>query len=292
MTLFYPDEHFACFNYESDHTNGFKCYSLPAGEVFVLPQGDFHCITFLLSGEAKYIIGDHTFEMQPMQMAFAYRGNSAELHAVTDVEIEVNYFDHPQDLCEKLTLDSLMHISDRASNRSLKPILPIKEPMLNFLTNLNMYLNAKASCKHLHELKQKEMLLIFRFFYTKEEAGTFFSPMISGELDFKALIYSKYRDAPSVSDLARICHYPPASFNRAFRKHFNNSPYNWLQEQRVKVVKSMLIDKRIPFSRIISENGFASPAHFTIYCKKHLHQTPSHYRKVNALIEKKTDVLK
>ncbi|MDR1437190.1 MAG: helix-turn-helix domain-containing protein [Candidatus Symbiothrix sp.] len=47
----------------------------------------------------------------------------------------------------------------------------------------------------------------------------------------------------------------------------------------MKYITGKLANKNIPFSQIIDEFGFSSPAHFTIYCKKHLNVTPSQFRK-------------
>ena len=45
---------------------------------------------------------------------------------------------------------------------------PIKEPLNLFLGLLETYLQAGVSCKHLHEIKERELFIIFRTTYTKK----------------------------------------------------------------------------------------------------------------------------
>lgn len=37
-----------------------------------------------------------------------------------------------------------------------------------------MYLDARLLCRHMHSLKQQELLLVLRGFYTKQELAAFF----------------------------------------------------------------------------------------------------------------------
>jgi AraC-like DNA-binding protein len=174
------------------------------------------------------------------------------------------------------------NLSSFIGKKAHTPIVKTKPPLKRFLTSLVLYLDEGASCKHFHEIKQKEMFFIFRFFYTKEEAAGLFAPIISQNLNFKNKVLSNYMEVNSVKGLAKICNYSLSSFNRNFKNNFKENPYVWLQNQKLKYITAKLADKSIPFSQIIDEFKFSSPAHFTVYCKKHLNTTPSRFRKEHA----------
>ena len=54
-------------------------------------------------------------------------------------------------------------------------ILLIRKPLLHVLRQLLIYLDAGLLCRHMHILKQQEIILVLRGFYTKPELASFFS---------------------------------------------------------------------------------------------------------------------
>jgi AraC-like DNA-binding protein len=199
-----------------------------------------------------------------------------KIYANTDAILIMNYFNKPVDLCEKTALENLSMLLDPKPTSSM---LRINKPLKKFLLTLIFYMNEGVFCKHFHEIKQKELFYILRYFYTKREIVGLFAPIISKNLDFKNIVLTNYLNASSVKELANVCNYSLSSFNRIFKKNFQENPYFWLQNQKIKYIIGRLSDKNIPFGQIIDEFRFSSPSHFTSFCKKHLNLTPSQYRK-------------
>jgi AraC-like DNA-binding protein len=278
MKLLYLNEHLSCSNYVSDYNIGFKHYPIPAGEYFESSDKNYNCLLFLINGSIHVYYESQEYCLKKNAIVFIPLSSEYKIYADTDASIVINYFNKPVDLCEKLALEKL---SSFLGTKSDTTILKMKAPLKNFITSLIFYLSKGASCKHFHEIKQKELFFILRFFYSREEIAGLFSPIISQNLDFKNLVLSNYPNVNSVKELAKMCNYSLSSFNRTFKNNFNENPYIWLQNQKLKHITGKLSDKNIPFSRIIDEFGFSSPAHFTVYCKKHLHLTPSQFRKMH-----------
>jgi AraC-like DNA-binding protein len=278
MKLFYIEEHLACSNYVSDYSIGFKSYHVSAGEYFTFSNKEFNCLFFFLKGNVNLIYESQEYNLKKNTIAFLPVSSEYKIFVSSEANIVVNYFNKPIDLCEKLALENLTSFIGKKSHT---PILRMKTPLRLFLNTLTFYLNEGVSCKHFHEIKEKELFFILRFFYTKEEIAGLFAPIVSRNLDFKNLVLNNYLNINSVKELAKTCNYSLSSFNRIFKNNFNESPYIWLQNQKLKYITGKLSNKNIPFSQIIDEFGFSSPAHFTIYCKKHLHLTPSQFRKTH-----------
>lgn len=276
MKLLYIDEHLMCGSYISDYNIGFKHYRIPKGEWFTSPDKKYNCLFFLIKGDVKLFFETQEYNFRKNTLGFFPISSEYKIYANEDADILVNYFDNVVDLCEKLALESLVPFIKR---RQHTPLLKTKVPLKQFIKSLILYLDEGISCKHFHEIKQKELFFILRFFYTKEDVAGLFAPIISQSLDFKNLVLSNYLQTSSVKDLAKMCNYSLSSFNRIFKSNFNENPYIWLQNRKLKYITGKLVNKNIPFSQIIDEFGFSSPAHFTIYCKKHLHVTPSQFRK-------------
>jgi len=276
MSVFYLDEHRSCSNYVSDYNIGFKSCQIKQGEFIIPANKDYHCLFFLMSGHVNLFYDAQTFHLRKDTVWFIPMSSEYKIYATTDVTIVMNYFNRPIDLCEKTALESLSAFLEQKPHSFM---LRINMPLKKFLTALIFYLNEGIFCKHFHEIKQKELFFILRYFYTKREVAGLFASIISNNLDFKNIVLANYLHASSVKELAQICNYSLSSFNRVFKKNFDENPYIWLQNQKIKYITGRLSDKSIPLGQIIDEFRFSSPSHFTIFCKKHLNLTPSQFRK-------------
>jgi len=278
MSVFYLDEHLSCSSYISDYTIGFKNCIVKEGDFFVPANKECHCLFFLINGNVELFYNSRTFSLKKDTVWFIPMSSDYKIYANSDTNVVINYFNKPIDLCEKTALESLSVLVDQKSHT---PMLKMNNPLKKFFSTMIFYLNEGAYCKHFHEIKQKELFYLLRYFYTKKEIAGLFAPMISKNLDFKNIVLANYLHVSSIKELAQICNYSLSSFNRTFKKNFQDNPYIWLQNQKVKYIIGRLSDKNIPFGQIIDEFRFSSPSHFTIFCKKHLNLTPSQFRKQN-----------
>ncbi|GHT28265.1 transcription regulator [Bacteroidia bacterium] len=275
MSVFYLKEHSVCSNYISDYNIGFKSYSIAQGDYFIPSDRDCNCLFFLINGSVELDYESHTYMLKKDTLCFIPLSSDFKIRAKTDAYFVINYFNKPIDLCEKAALESLASLV----GENHQPTLKVKPPLKKFLSSLIFYMDEGVFCKHFHEIKQKELFFILRYFYTKAEIAGLFAPIISDDLNFNNMVLSNYQRANSVKELARICNYSLSSFNRFFKKNFEENPSVWLQNQKLKYITGKLSDKNIPMSQIIDEFKFSSPAHFTTFCKKHLNQTPTQFRK-------------
>ncbi|PXV67390.1 AraC-like DNA-binding protein [Dysgonomonas alginatilytica] len=277
MSILYLEEHSSCSNYISDFCSSFKHYILNKGRFLYSKEKGYHCILFMLHGKISVSIDSQRYILEKNTSIFIPLHSAYQISTLLDSTFIISYFDKPIDLCEKTALESLKFTEPEPCNTS--PVLKLKEPFELFLSSLELYLKEGASCKHFHAIKQKEMFFIFRYFYTRNEVYSFFKTIISRDLDFKSTVLQNYSNVTSVKELAEKCNYSLSSFNRCFKDNFNESPSIWLQTQKIKHIKIKLNNKNISFSQIINEFNFSSPSHFTVFCRKHLHLTPSEYRK-------------
>ena len=276
MSVFYLEEHRACSNYISDYNVGFKHCQIKQGEFIIPSNKEHHCLFFLISGRIDLFYESHTYNFKKNTIWFIPMSSEYKIYANADSSLIMNYFNKPIDFCEKIALENLTMFFDPKSTIFM---LKINMPLKKFLSTTIFYINEGVFCKHFHEIKQKELFYLLRYFYTKKEIAGLFASIISKSLDFKNIVLSNYLHASSVKELAQTCNYSLSSFNRIFKKNFQENPYIWLQNQKVKYIIGRLSDKNIPLGQIIDEFRFSSPSHFTIFCKKHLNSTPSQYRK-------------
>ena len=276
MSVFYLDEHKACNNYISDYNIGFKNCQILQGEFITPSNKEHHCLFFLIAGQVDLYYESQVYNLRKDTLWFIPMSSDYKICAIADAVLIMNYFNKPIDFCEKTALEDLSAFLDQKSHPFM---LPVNLPLNKFLSTLLFYLNEGIYCKHFHEIKQKELFYILRYFYEKNEIAGLFAPIISEDIDFKNMVLANYLNANSVKELAQKCNYSLSSFNRIFKKNFKENPYLWLQNQKIKYIARKLSDKNIPLGQIIDEFRFSSPSHFTIFCKKHLNLTPSEFRK-------------
>jgi AraC-like DNA-binding protein len=277
MQLLYVQEHLSCKNYVSDFHIGFSYQEVKEGENLRLSNKYFNYFIFLLEGEVMVSCNEFRNHLcHGGETIFIVQDSDSVAEAITDVKYILLSFDNQFTLCDRLALESL------STNNKRPPVfnkIDIRPPLRAVLDSVLFYLEYKIQCKHLFAIKQKEVFLIFRAFYTKEEMSRFLSPMLNKNLDFKAFVLQHYQEVKTVEELANMCKISVRSFNRKFNDYFGDSPYSWMLKQKSRHIKTRLADGKTTFSMIIKEYGFSSPAHFTTYCKKQFGESPSRLRK-------------
>lgn len=277
MELLYVQEHLTCKNYVSDFHIGFSVRKLKKGETLNYADKYFNYFIFLLEGEIMVSCNEFRNHLcNAGEMIFIAQDSTAEAEAIADVKYILLSFDNQFTLCDQLALESLQPYEKKPSVFNK---IDIRPPLMTVLESVQFYLGHKILCKHLHAVKQKEIFLILRAFYTKEEMARFLSPMLNKDIDFKAFVLQHYQEVKTVEELANMCKMSVRSFNRKFNDYFEDSPYSWMLKQKSRHIKTKLADGKTSFGAIIKEYGFSSPAHFTTYCKKQFGLSPSKLRK-------------
>ena len=111
-------------------------------------------------------------EMEQRQMLYIPQNMKAQIESITSSRCILLFWDKHLNVCNKLFLNSLLSKENDTDIKNI--ILPIKSPLMNILESINLYLDARLLCRHMHSLKQQELLLVLRGFYTKQELAAFF----------------------------------------------------------------------------------------------------------------------
>lgn len=216
------------------------------------------------------------YEVGKGEMIYLPRSADFKIFAKESADLIILSYGIPVQLCDKLSLSQLgAFVTDfKYEFKSLD----IRVPLDTFLKLLVKYLDSGMSCQHMHELKQKELFLILRAYYTKEEKVNFFYHSIAASLTFKDKVMGVYLEARTVQELADKCGYGLKTFQRLFYSCFSEVPSKWLMKQKAQHVKARLLDRDIPIKVILDEFGFSTYANFCNYCKRYVGDTPRNIR--------------
>ena len=102
-------------------------------------------------------------------------------------------------------------------------------------------------------------------------------------VQIKELFDSNYNEHFNLDELARTYHISKYKLIRDFTTYLNNSPINYLIEQRIAAAKKLLLETDYPIYEIASLVGIDNINHFTNLFKKSTQLTPNQYRKTGQL---------
>lgn len=174
MKLLYLREHLCCSNYQMNSDTGFSCHQLDKDDVYQIDNSKSSCALFVIQGRVNFDLGkSYEGEMEQRQMLYIPQNMKAQIESITSSRCILLFWDKHLNVCNKLFLNSLLSKENDTDIKNI--ILPIKSPLMNILESINLYLDARLLCRHMHSLKQQELLLVLRGFYTKQELAAFFS---------------------------------------------------------------------------------------------------------------------
>jgi AraC-like DNA-binding protein len=89
-----------------------------------------------------------------------------------------------------------------------------------------------------------------------------FIPHTSKKDSFQEAVIANYPDAKNVSELAKKCNYDCLkTFTRHFKKHFNQTPYQWMLDRKMEEVQHLVLESDLSISDIAKICGFNNLTH-------------------------------
>jgi len=199
------------------------------------------------------------------------------LTALEDTSIlimRLNFYVNLQDY-----LPSVNEYEGTNSKNNSVGFLKSNQKMMGFANMLKEYINDGIAKPRFYDLKIQEFLFLISAYHPKSAIFSFLKPIYNSDSLFANNIYKNYEKVKTIQELASMFDYHLSGFEKKFKRVFNTSPYQWMQEQRSKKVYYEVAYGHKTFTRLSTELGFSSPAHFNDFCKKYFNQTPGELRK-------------
>lgn len=94
-------------------------------------------------------------------------------------------------------------------------------------------------------------------------------------------IHQNYQQTIALVDLAKVSGYSKEAFARLFKKHYHQSPINYLIELRLVKAKELLLATDLTLEHISAQSGFGSHIHFCNTFKSRVGVSPGRYRRTH-----------
>ena len=149
-----------------------------------------------------------------------------------------------------------------------------------FINSLFIYFDhPELMDEELSLLKLKELVLILLKLSAQPDVHKFLFDLFSPEkLKFTSTIENNIRSSISVRELAFICNKSLSSFNREFKKVYNNTPSRYIKNQRLQYAAQLLHSTNNSISNIAFGSGFQDITTFSASFRHKFNNSPSNYR--------------
>lgn len=271
--LLHPEDHFSCRYYKSDYMSRFRYYELSGSESFPLLNTDDNHILFIKEGRIAVDIGlfkDRVFEDGDIILLPNFVHNKITI--LEDTRILISSFDVPIESCDKLMIER--------SSELIKPedydfnSIKMKDTVEMFVDLLIIYLEDKINCTHLHEIKQKEMFFIFKWYYTEMERASLFHNLSVSSYQFKRTILANYLKASNTVKMAELLNMSRRKFEMTFREKFGDTYANWMLKHISNKIAYKAVEPGVTINDLMTVGNFSSPCVLNRFCQKYFGCTP------------------
>ena len=267
-----------CHSYTIEPEAGFSLIKLNVGEKLVVERGDYNCLLFLTKGDFEITSEERRdYTVREGHFVFCFRAYHYEITALSEVEIVKAHFIAAGATCDMIPFNSIAGKIKKINYKFTQ--VATNEPINLLLDSVKLYLENSMRCNHLHRAKIQEMFVIFKFFYSQQVQLRTFYNLFDRNQSFVSLVRNNAPRVKTVEELADICGFSIQHFNNMFKQEFNDTPYSWMQKQRIIEIERLLTETNVPLKSIIKMYSFTNHGHFALFCRKYLMKTPLKIRK-------------
>lgn len=276
-SLLYIEEHQSCLNYRLPQAANVCLQHFPKGTRQIIDTSQTVLI-FVLRGDVLVTTDNFHQVLHPAgHFSLQVHNSCSHIQVLTDCTCISCRSPHDISLCDRFTLEQLPQYIPRNYQYKFH-ILPIRPRLEEYLINLSHLLEDGLGCVHFHELKLRELFILLRAYYGKEELATFFYPLIGKNRDFKDFVYENYLKVDNLGEFAKLASISIDTFKRRFKETFGEPAYKWMTQRKAERIYRDLALTTKTIGKITEEYRFSSIPYLTTFCRLHLGKTPQQIR--------------
>lgn len=277
MKLHYEKEHKSCVNYKTNSYKGFGLERLNTGDIFdsaSIPIRSNYLV-FVQEGEFELQVdGKDSLQVHAGEFFFIPFFETYKIQTTkSGICIYYNFFHNDISLCDSTIINT--YLSEGIRYEASFRIFEVNELLCWFLHGVNKYLQLGINCKHLHSLKEKELMIIIRTTYKKEDVLSIFHPILGSKMDFKESVFMLSDSIANRAELASLLGMSVSDLVRKFKEEFNESVHSWILKHRNKRILEHAALPGVTVKDLIYNFKFSSAPNFNRYCKQHFGCTPT-----------------
>lgn len=284
MEIYYQHEHKSCHCYDNGNHPMVEILKIPKG---MLSEAVFsnNKIVFLLEGTMRTMFRDQS-EIVCVRgdFIFAPVGSSMSYKAVKNCMVMTVAVTGNIQLCRGFDIENLYkkvrklpHRTQLVHNKVMA--LKMNRQLWNFTETLSSSLADGLLCKYYFDLKAKELFILLRAYYTKEDLREFFYYILSPDTSFSEFVQSNWLKFDSIQNLAKESNMSVQNFNKRFKNIFGMPPGTWMAHEKARCILADIQKGEKNYQQIAAEYGFSATSGLIRFCNKNFGETPKEIRK-------------
>lgn len=281
MELTNKAEHQGCFHNESGAQPTVEIRKLEKGykEELVFRKNE---IAFMIKGGLRFNFRDHPEKvLREGEFIFIPVGGVFRYEVLENARITIIRPNGNVRLCEGFLIEKLYKKDNIPSLNDPCAIhtLEINRPLRLFLEGLNEIAQGGLNCRYYFDIKAKELFILLKAYYTREQLRDFFSLILSPDTVFSEHIRANHHKYKAVKELAWSMNMTQKAFSKKFTKVFGESAMSWMRKEKALSVYSELYAGRETIAQIADKYKFSSQSHLNKFCKGEFGKNPGEIRK-------------
>ena len=257
-----------CPNYDGDKDNLMV-------EVAVLERGmrkttlsSSNKIVFLLEGKVFLSMRDNP-DGYLSEGQFALMPAGDEIHCDASMDSKLLIVQMLDDMHQYggFCIYGLYNKIDKIQSSETLFTLAINQRLDYFIRGLIDIYTDGLRCRNFLQAKIIEMMVIIQAYYPEDQLSGLFSPVLSPDVAFAGYVRMYHLKYRTVNKLADAIHMTVQQFTRRFQAVFHQTPYEWIQKERARLIHRDICLSTKPFKEIAYDYGFTDSANFNRFCK-------------------------
>jgi AraC family transcriptional regulator, exoenzyme S synthesis regulatory protein ExsA len=258
----------------------YDCPQTTRKEQFFIEQ---NFIAYVIRGRRIFHKGKQTWDIKKGVCAFVRKGTHISERLEND-EWCVMVFFMPDQFLRQLVTENRRTLP--LTKSTVVPtdhvlLLDVNELSESFFMSMLPYFSQRPPPpENLLELKFKELVLSL-LANTKNEHFLSWLNALSDDhrQSLEEIMRNNFTFNLTLSQYASLANTSIPTFNREFRKIFNDTPAKWIAKHRVALATDLLQNSTMRVGEIALECGFENQTHFSRVFREHTGASPMEYRK-------------
>lgn len=187
------------------------------------------------------------------------------------------------DILEKIFKEEIPFFVKQKKSCNYTHRISQKNVIDHFIESLNFYFdNPEMAKEEILHLKIKELVLLLLHTDAAETILELYSYLFTPQkASISEVVESHLYSNISIDQMAFLAGQSLSTFKREFKKHFNDTPANYIRNRRMKKAADLLAHSSYTISEISFQTGYEDSSYFSRLFYQKFNILPSDYRKLN-----------
>ena len=243
---------------------------------------DRGCFIYFKETGPKLLSSDNNKQLQGNEAVLLKCGSHFVdlLKNAEEDKVEVLVVHFFPEILKKLYPNDLPKIITKQKNTNSSDVVVSSNVLSKFIESLDFYFqNPTLVNNDLLELKIKELVLLLIQSKNIDSITELIADLYSSNsVSIREVVELHIFSNLKINQLAKLSNLSLSSFKRSFKKEYNNSPTNYINNRRIEKAKEFLTFTEMSIGDIAFEVGFQDSLYFTRLFKSKTGIPPSKYR--------------